>query len=216
MESATIEKIQFGLSVFGAVASLIAIGVSLYANHVSSKAHQLAVDGFNAERRIALRTVNHDDRIEFKPLEESQQVHDITIFFPSKLDIGPIAATPPELHVYHTRINPQIKRHVEKQLPAKEGYAQVALNYPIPALILLHGYSKGYASMSAGLYDFVYEVNRLEDGARIRLKSAVLNNFQYQADNPQALIDSLFEQLLAQTSNTALQGTLRDKAAQRP
>lgn len=201
MDSATIEKLQLGLSIFGAVVSFIAIGVSLYANNVSGKAYQLAVDGFNAERRIALRTVSHDDRIEFIPLEESQQVHDITIFFPSKLDIGPIVATPPESHVYYTRINSQIQRHIEKQLPVKEGYAQVALNYPIPALILLHGYSKGYASMSAGLYDFFYEVNRLEDGAKIRLKSAVLNNFQYQVDNPLALIDSLFEQLLAQTSN---------------
>jgi hypothetical protein len=210
------EKIQLALSIFAAIASLIAIGVSIYANHISGKAQQLALDGFNAERRIALRTLTHEDRIEFKPLEESQQVHDITIFFPSRLDIGPIAATPPELFVYYTRINPQVQRYIEKQIPAKKDYAQVVLNYPVPALILLHGYSKGYASMSAGLYDFIFEVNRLEDGANIRLKSAVLNNFQYQVDDPQALIDSLFEQLVAQTSNPALQGTLRDKASQLP
>lgn len=45
--------------------------------------------------------------------------------------------------------------------------------------------------MSAGIYDFVYEINRLEDGAHIKLKSAVLNNFHNQIDDPQALIDSI-------------------------
>ena len=198
------KRLQLGLSIFGVITSIIAVGVSLYANNISGKAYQLALDGFNAERRIALRTISHEDHIEFKPLEESQQVHDITIFFPSKLDIDPIVVTPPELLVYHTRINPQIQRYVEKIFPPKKDIAQVALNYPIPALILLHGYSKGYASMSAGLYDFVYEVTRLEDGARIQLKSAALNNFIHQADDPQALIDALVAQLDSKTSNSAL------------
>ncbi len=190
----TNEKIQLGISIFAALVSVIAICVSIYSNFISGKAFKLSLDGFNAERRIALKTERDNDHIVFKPLEEIQQIHDVTIYFPTELEVGVINITPPELFIYDTSINPSIKKYFEKKIPPKKDYAQVVLNHPIPALILLHGYSKGYASMSVGIYDFIYEVNRLDDEAKIRLKSAVLNNFHPDADNPQETIDALFEQ----------------------
>lgn len=197
----TIKDAELLVSIFAAILSLIAIGISIYANNISGKAYKLSEDGFNAERRIALRTEREGDHIIFKPLEDTQQIHDVTIFFPSKLDIGVIEITPPELSIYDTRIDYNIKKYIENKILPKKGYALLAPHYPIPALIILHGYSKGYASISIGMYDFIYEINRLEDGAHIRLKSAVLNNFDFSTNNPQATIDSYFEELEKKTSN---------------
>lgn len=133
------ERINLALSISACVVSTIAVGV--YSNNISKSAYELSVDTFNSERRIALRTVRKDNYIQFGPLESGQQIHDLTVFFPSELDIGVLAMTPPDLTIYDTRIDPEIKRYIESRISAKEGFAQVALNYTIPALILLHGYS---------------------------------------------------------------------------
>lgn len=195
------DKIQICISTFAAILSVIAISVSMYSNGISRSAYELSLNSFNAERRIAVRSEREQDYISFSPLEEGQQIHSLTIFFPSELNIGVLVLTPPDLKIYDTRINFNIQDYIEAQIPAKEGYAQVALNYPIPALIMVHGYSKGYASQSAGIYDFIYAVNRVEDNVGLRLKSAVLNNFHYEVDEPQKYIDAVFEQVKSATTS---------------
>ncbi|MBN7799177.1 hypothetical protein [Parahaliea mediterranea] len=186
------DKVQIGISAFAAIVSVTAIAVSMYSNAISHSAYELSLNSFNAERRIAVRTIREEDHIAFSPLEDGQQIHSMTVFFPSELNIGTLVLTPPDLKIYDTRINFNIQDHIEEQIPGRERFAQVALNYPIPALIMVHGYSKGYASMSVGIYDFIYAINRVEDSAGLRLKSAVLNNFHYEVSDPQAYIDRVF------------------------
>lgn len=189
------EIIQTITSIVAVILSIAAIIVSIHSNGVSKNAYDLSLNSFNAERRIAVRTKREKDHLLFTPLEDGQQIHDLTIFFPSELNIEAQMLTPPDLKIYDSKINSSIKKYIQTQIPYEEGYAKIAMNYPIPALIMVHGYSKGYASISIGVYDFIYAVNRVKDNAGLRLKSAVLNNFYYEVDDPQNHIDIVFEKL---------------------
>jgi len=189
------EKVQIKISISAVIVSLIAIFISLYANSISQNAYELSLDSFNAERRIAVRSERKEKYLSLSPLEEGQQIHSISIYFPSELGIAPLTLTPPDLNIYYAIINNSIKKHIEQQIPAKQGYALVSLNHPIPALFLIHGYSKGYASQSAGVYDLIYSISRDESEAHIELRTAVLNNFHKDVSDPQKLIDSIFQEL---------------------
>ncbi len=202
------DKVQVGISVFAVITSVVAISVSLYSNGISQSAYELSITNFNAERRIAVRTTRDGGHIQFSALEEGQQIHSMRVYFPSELGIGVLNLTPPDLKIADTRINFYVKKHIEQQLPPIEGYAQIALNYPIPALIMVRGYSKGYASISIGVYDFIYAVNRTEDSAGLRLKSAVLNDFHFGIKYPQKYIDQVFNDVKqAISSNKNIKAT---------
>jgi len=189
------EKIQIWISASAVILSVFAIVISIYANSISQNAYRLSLDIFNAERRIAVRSEKEKTHLRLSPLEEGQQIHSISIYFPSELKIEPLTLTPPDLNIYYAIINSNIQNHREQQIPAKQGYALVLLNHPIPALFLIHGYSKGYASQSAGIYDLIYSVSRDETQAHIELRTAVLNNFHKEVSDPQQLIDSIYQDL---------------------
>jgi len=204
------EKITLIVSGVTAVISLVAVGISLWANHISKDAYELASKSYFDEKRIFLRTKNFDDGglnkgLIFEPLDEHQQVANMTIFFPSKLEIPPIFLTPPNLKLYQSKIELPIKQYLKKKISAVDGHAVYAANYPIQVFIEVQGYTKGVSIATAGVYELIFSHLQPESGEpTTELKSAVLNNYTLNVEGgPQKYIDEVFSQFEAHSPNKA-------------
>lgn len=179
--------------------SLMAFTGSLCAIKVSRDSRDLALRSYGDDRRVLLRTderagASGREGITFRPLEEAAQVNKLLIYFPSILGIEPVALMPPDLTLYSSRISTPLQKYLHNRLgsPASDT-ATVAPRYPIQVLAVVHGYTRGVASLTTAIYELVLSyvhVDGLEPKAY--LKAAVLNNYVQGTGDPQAYIDCLF------------------------
>ena len=202
------EKLTLVVAGVTAIIALVAVGISLWANSISGDAYELASKSYFDERRIFLRTISFDEGglekgLIFEPLDELQQVSNMTIFFPSKLEIPPITLTPPTLKLYQSTIEYQIKKYLKKKIPAEEGRFKYTEHYPIQVFIGVQGYTKGVSITTAGVYNLIFSHSQIESSEpTTELKSAVLNNYTLSVEGgPQKYIDEVFSQFEAYSPN---------------
>jgi len=197
------EKLTLWISTITGSASIIALGLSLWSNHVSAKAYDLSQQSYYDDRRIFLKTevtagANPIKGLHFLPLESNAQIAWVEIFFPSKLGIDSIGLAAPDFDLSEALLDENVRIYLDRMTPASPGHAGVRPHFPIPALILVKGYTKGKAVATAGIYDFNFEYVRPADGgSTIRIRAAALNNYVESVDAPQKMIDDLFVKIEA-------------------
>ncbi len=184
------------VSVISAAVAAIALLVSLYANHISSRAYELSQQAFLSERRVTLRSQKQKDFLLLETLEETQEVNHITIYFPITFHIEPMVIVAHDMRLSEAAIRPNIKKYIDAQTKPIKDSIQYIYNYSIPALFIVLGHTKGTATMTYAVYDLIHEYTRPPSGdSTLILKSAVLNIYlENRIANPQQYIDKLFEQ----------------------
>lgn len=172
------------------VLGLVSLFVSLHANRISAGAEELAKAAYFAERRIALISSTEKDEhgseyLMFAPAGSDQTINSVTLFFPLKLGISPITLAAGDLRLYHSRISLDLRVYWDSRTPAKEGYGLVRLNVPIPVAAVVHGYSKGDAVVTLGIYDLYCRYVRIEDKpTHLQILSLTLNNWALPPRRP--------------------------------
>jgi hypothetical protein len=197
------EKLTLLVAAITALVALIALIVSIWATKISSEARNIARHTYYDERRVLLRTERNEANsigvLTFKTLDDSAQVSNMKIFFPSKLAISPIVLTPPDLTLYSTFVCPAIGEYLKQRIPApKPNQAIVDERYPIYILIAVHAYMKGVASPTLGVYNLLVQyVHQYGREPSLQLNAAVLNNYVDAVDDLQAYIDQTFNAIEA-------------------
>jgi hypothetical protein len=179
--------------------SFLAFVVSLYALKISRDSRDLAIHSYSDDRRVLLRTeekigASGPQGITFRTLEGTAQVNNLSICFPSVLEIPALSLMPPDLTLYASRVVPAFREYLCRRLGSPSlDTATVIPRYTIQVLVVVHGYTRGVASVTTAIYDLVFSyvhVPGREPDADI--KAAVLNNYIERTDDPQAYIDNLF------------------------
>jgi len=189
------DKIALLGVVVATVLGLISLFISLRANRVSAGAEELAKAAYFAERRIALTSSAGKDEhgIEYlllTPTGSDQAINNVTLFFPRKLRIPPIALAAGDLRLVHSRISVELRAYWDSRTPAKMGYGMVRPNVPLPVVAMVHGHSKGDAVVTLGIYDLYCRYIRLDDGsAHLQILSLTLNNWSLPDTDPQSEAD---------------------------
>ena len=185
------------LSLISTVVAIVALLISVYSNHISSRAHELSQQTFIAERKVTIRSLKQKDYLILKTLEESQQVNHITIYFPSPLKLSPMVLASYEMRLSEAAINHQIREYIDAKVKPMKDNIQYIRNYSIPTLFVILGHSKGTSTITYGIYDLFHEYTRPPtEASKLTLKSAVLNVYlDNNIAEPKQYIDKLFEQV---------------------
>src|SRR6266704_2837084 len=122
--------------------SVVAIGVSIYASRISRSAHRLAKQAYDADRRILLKSERGEGCLILSPLTADQAVNSIVLYFPTKLGIPEIVLTSPDLRLFDTRIEHQVRGLWDSHTPVRPGFASVRLHSPVPVVAAVHGYAR--------------------------------------------------------------------------
>ena len=194
---------------------LLSLFFSFRANRISAAAEQLAKAAYFAERRVALTsTIGKDDRglehLLLAPATSDQTVNNVTLFFPRKLQIVPIALAAGNMRLTLARISPQLHTYWDSRTPPNENYGQVRQNAPVPIAVMVHGHSKGDAVVTLGLYDLYCHYVRVEEkSGHLEVLSLALNNWSLPNADPQDEADRVLAayEAFAGTSNSPLQPT---------
>lgn len=190
----TSDQIALGAIIVGSVALII----SLRANRISSRALELATQTYFAERRIALKSEHTSDRLVLSPVVAEQTVNNLTMYFPKKLGIAPIALASSDLQLFDTRVAPQLRDYWDSKTPESPGHAVVRENASIPVVVVVHGHTKGVASVTTAFYDlYAQYMRRDKQSSVIAIKGMALNNYAAGGDEPQELADRVISELEA-------------------
>jgi len=195
--------------------SLVSLFISLHANRISAGAEELAKAAYFAERRIALTSaVGKDEHgaeyLLLSPSGSDQAINNVTLFFPQKLRIPPIALAAGDLRLFHVGISEQIRAYWDSRTPTKEGFALVRPNVPMPVAVVIHGYTKGDAVITCGIYDLYCRYARLDGtSAHLQILSLTLNNWSLPNADPQDEADRALaaQEAVTSSSNPPIQPT---------
>lgn len=188
------EKINIIISSLGAITAVLAIVISLNANHISEKAYNLSQNEYISDRRILLKSIKRGDYLELIPISNEQSINNLTIYFPSKFGFMPKVLTPPNFKIYNGLIDNTLKTYIDEITPNTKDHASLRPNFPLPILIVTHGYTKGTASVTVGIYDIYVSYIKTEDTSSAEIQSISLNNYMNVNINPQESIDRVFNE----------------------
>jgi len=178
------------------VIGLLALMVSLRANRTSASALQLAERAYLAESRLSVTSSAEKDCLVLAPERADQTINTITLFFPRKIGIAPIALATGDLRLSFDRISSALQRYWDSRTPVIPGRAALREHVPIPVVALVHGHTKGDAAITVGYYDLYSQYIRNQNGSSlITIKSLTLNNFGVPGDNPQAAADRILGEI---------------------
>ncbi|SRR6266536_334959 len=191
------DKIAIGVAVASTILGLIALAVSMRANRISRDAHQLARDAYFGERRIFLKSERGPHELLLSTSSEDQTINTVTIYFPAKLGIEPISLAASNLSLHETRVQHQLKRYWDSITPtAKRGFATVRLTAATPVVGVVHGHTKGVASITTGFYDLYSLYIRDDKGSSsVTIESLAFNNYDVSGRDPQTIANELLEKV---------------------
>lgn len=188
------------IAVFAAGASaiigLLALWVSLRSSRTSASALRLAERTYFTGRRLAVRSSAEEDYLLLSPDGADETINSITLFFPRKTGISPIALASGGLKLFHARISSALRTYWDSRTSLVPGHAAVRTNATMPVVALIHGHTKGEASVTVGYYDLYSRYIRMDDeSSSLTIMSLALNNYGLPGDDPQETADRILGEL---------------------
>jgi|LakMenEpi03Aug12_release.lakeMendotaPanAssembly.Ray.scaffolds.fasta_scaffold81910_2 hypothetical protein len=145
------------------------------------------------QRRVLLRSVVVGDSVQLTAINPEHAVNNITVFLPSPFKIRPFILTPPNFEIPVVTLEAMAQEYLDTKLSPIKNHVLVTNHYPLPALLVVHGYGSGRATVTTAVYDCFFEYIRPDSGAsQIDLRAIAFNNY-FPNEDPQNTIDKLFE-----------------------
>ena len=208
----TADKITLVGVVTATLLGVLSLLFALRANRISVAAEELARRAYLAERRIALRSEVAKDPgggeyLAITPAGADQAINSVTLCFPTKVRVPPIALVAGDLRLPLAAVTEQLREYWDSRTPPEPGYALVRPNVPIPVAAVVHGYTKGDAVVTKGVYDLYVRYIRYDGKpSDLSVLSLTLNNWSFADADPQAEADWVLgrQESLAAPSNVPL------------
>jgi hypothetical protein len=188
----TTDQIALWGSVAATVLGIASIIIALRANSLSAAAANLARTAYLSERRVGItsaveRDANGVTSLVLSPAASDQTVNSVTLYFPSKFGVAPIPLSDGNLRLSALAMSGALTSYLDSRTPPRAGIGQVRRNAPIPVAALVHGQSKGDATVTLGIYDLYCQYVRVEDRpGHLEVLSLTLNNWSASGADPQA------------------------------
>lgn len=181
-----------------AIVGLLALWVSLRSSRTSASALRLAERTYFSGHRLAVRSSAEEDYLLLSPEGVDQTINSIALYFPRKTEISPIALASGSLKLFHTRISSALQNYWDSRTSVVPGSAAVRANAAMPVVALIHGHTKGEASVTVGYYDLYCQYVRIDDGSSsLTIRSLALNNYGLPDDDPQETADRILREIEA-------------------
>lgn len=180
----------------GLVFGVIALILAFRANKISKEAHQLAKDAYIGERRIFLKSERRPEGLLLTASGDDQTINNITLFFPKKLGISPVVLAGANLILYDLRIQANVKHYWDSHTPLPNtGFAVVRQHSPLPVVALVHGHTKGVATLTTGFYDLYSQYVRYDNSkSELTIQALAFNNYNVSGKDPQSIADRILEE----------------------
>jgi hypothetical protein len=190
----TAEKISLISATTGAIGAVISMFAALRsrrANRIASEALDLSKRSFS----ISVKSERGDDCLVLSAVGSEQEINNLVIYFPHKLDLEPIALVSGNLKLLDVRIVPALRAYWDFKTPESPGKASVRLNAPVPVVVEVHGHTKGVSTLTKGIYDLYGAYVKSEGNSALKVQALALNNYAIISDDSQMLADRLLAQM---------------------
>lgn len=174
----TLEIVQLVATILACLVSVGALFASFHSLKLSKSQLRLSQEEFQGDRRIALRAKVSDAGISFEPTDSSQEVHSVTIGFPSEFGGRDIELIAGRLHIDHESWQKLVKRLFLELIPeGDDTHAAVLPKAVIPLLFEVHGHTRGVPSTSTAIYDLYLTVTRFQSDCVLQAVGVGLNGY---------------------------------------
>ena len=161
--------------------------------NLEARANALAEREDTDQRRVILKSIASAEGMAIEPINPSQGINNVSVYFPSKLKIPHEVLIPPNFDIPNEEWAVQVKAYLDSKIAAQEGAIVGSQHYPIQAMFLTQGHAGGRTTITAAVYDCFFTYWKTEDGSSsAKLRSIAFANYFLNEGDPQKLIDELF------------------------